>query len=262
MRELYRHKVLVAAHRGNSMYFPENTMPAFESALTLDVDMIENDLHMTADGEIIVMHDHTVDRTTDGTGPIREKTLAEMKELDAGAWKGAEFAGVRVPTFLEFLELVRDRKDMLFNIELKDYPHLEGERAFQSCDKSLAMMEEYGIADRSVINSWSGELLEYIDRKYHHRYNLHGYFPLSLMGENQTRDPYDYLYCICLFDKEKTVADRECFDYALSRGVEPWVFYKKEDEEIYRKAVERGAVLFTANDPARADEVLKGLGVR
>lgn len=237
-------------------------MPAFESALTLDVDMIENDLHMTADGEIIVMHDHTVDRTTDGSGPISEKTLAEMKELDAGAWKGPQFAGVRVPTFLEFLELVRDRRDMLFNIEMKDYPHLLGERAFRSCDKIIAMMEEYGIADRSVINSWSGELLEYIDRKYNHRYFLHGYFPLKSMGENQTRDPYDYLYCICLFDDEKTVADKKHFEYAASRGVEPWVYYAQEDEEVYRKAAEHGAVMFTANDPLRADAILRGLGVR
>lgn len=262
MKEYYKHKVLVAAHRGNSKYFPENTMPAFESALTLDIDMIENDLHMTKDGEIVVMHDHTVDRTTNGTGNIQDMTLAEMKALDAGSWKGPEFAGVKVPTFVEFLELVKDRKDMMFNIEFKDYPHLQGDRAYVSCDKCIAMMEEYGIAERSVINSWSGELLEYIDRKYNHKYYLHGYFPLNLMGENQKMDPYDYLYCICLFDKEKTVADPERFAYAASRGVEPWVFYRNEELELFKKAVDRGAVLFTANDPKKAAEILTELGVR
>lgn len=262
LKNLYRNRVLVAAHRGNSRYYPENTMPAFESVLTLDIDMIENDLHMTRDGQIIVMHDQKVDRTTDGTGDIRDMTLAELKKLDAGSWKGKEFEGTRVPTLVEFLELVKDRKDLLFNIELKDYPHQQGERAYESCDRSLAMLEEYGIAERCVINSWSGELLEYIDRKYDHRYCLHGYFPITLMGQRQTRDPYDYLYCICLFDKEKGIADKEHFDYAAERGVEPWVFFSKEEEETYRLAVERGAVLFTANDPKRADEILKKLKVR
>lgn len=75
LKDFYRNRVLVAAHRGNSRYYPENTMPAFESALTLDIDMIENDLHMTRDGQIIVMHDQKVDRTTDGTGKICSSTL-------------------------------------------------------------------------------------------------------------------------------------------------------------------------------------------
>lgn len=262
MKQFYKHKTLVAAHRGNSKYFPENTMSAFQSALSLDVDMVETDVHMTKDGELIIMHDHTVDRTTNGFGEIRNMTLAEIRSLDAGSWKGEEFKGEQVPTFVEFLELVKDYPDMLFNIEMKDYPYMWGDFAYESCDKIIEMMEEYGIAERSVINSWSGQLLEYIDEKYHHKYNLHGYFPLEKMGRNQKKYPYSYLYCICLFDKEKIVADKESFDYAISYGVEPWVFYHEEEIDTYRKAVERGAVLFTANDPKRAIEILKELNAR
>ena len=94
MKLAYKNKIPVAAHRGNSKYFPENTLSAFRSAIELNVDMVETDLHMTADGVLILMHDHLVDRTTNGTGLIREKTLAEMRALDAGSWKGEEFAGV------------------------------------------------------------------------------------------------------------------------------------------------------------------------
>lgn len=262
MKNFYRHKTMVAAHRGNSKYFPENTMPAFKSALSLDIDMLETDVHMTKDGELIIMHDHTADRTTNGTGEIHNMTLKEIKSLDAGSWKGEKFQGTQVPTFYEFLELVKDRKDMLFNIEMKDYPHMLGDFAYKSCDKIIAMMEEYGIAERSVINSWSGELLEYIDKKYNHKYMLHGYFPFDSMGENQKRNPYDYLYCVCLFDNEKIVADKEHFDKALESGVEPWVFYHEENIDTYRMAAERGAVLFTANDPKRAIEILDELKVR
>lgn len=262
MKQFYKHKTLVAAHRGNSKYFPENTIAAFRSALTLDVDMVENDVHMTKDGKLVVMHDHAVDRTTNGTGEIRNMTFDEIRALDAGSWKGDEFRGEKVPSFEEFLELFRDRPDMLFNIEMKDYPSMWGDFAYESCDKIIAMMEEYGIAERSVINSWSGELLEYIDEKYNHKYNLHGYFPIDSMGKNQKKNPYDYLYCICLFDHEKIVADKEHFDYAASHGVEPWVFYREEKADTYSEAVKRGAVLFTANDPKRAIEVLEGLNAR
>ncbi len=262
MKQYYRHKVLVAAHRGDSKHFPENTIPAFESALALDIDMIETDLHMTKDGEIVLIHDHAAGRTTNGSGDIKDLTLAEIMALDAGSWKSDKFKGTKVPTFTDFLELVKDRKDMLFNIEFKDYPHLQGDRAYYSCDKAIAMMEEYGIAERSVINSFSGELLEYVDKKYEGKYKLHGYYPTELMGEGLTRDPYEYLYTICIFGGEKEVADKEHFDYAISRGVEPWVYLGEEKPDTYKSALERGAVLFTANDPQKAHEILKELGVR
>lgn len=263
MKKFYKNKVLVAAHRGNSKYFPENTMASFSSALTLNIDMIENDLHMTKDGHIIVMHDPTVDRTTNGAGRICDMTFDEIRALDAGSWKDNAFAGEKVPSFEEFLELVSGRTDMMFNIELKDYPAELGNFAYESCDKILSMMEQYHISERSVINSWSGELLEYIDEKYNHKYHLHGYFPINLMGSNQKKNPYDYLYCICLFGNENDpVAAKEDFDYAKKCGVEPWVFYKTEEADLYQRAVENGAVLFTANDPAKADEVLKKLNVR
>lgn len=258
----YRNKIAVAAHRGNSRYAPENTMAAFRSAVALNIDMVEIDLHMTSDGEIILMHDHKVDRTTDGRGLICSKTLAEMKALDAGSWKGEEFAGERVPTFREFLEFFRDYPDMLFNIEFKDYPADTGDFAFRSADKAIAMMDEFGITERSVINTWSGELNEYIDAKYDHRIRIHGYYPLELMGKDQKRFAWDYAYCICLFGTSaQPVVDKKWFDFARKCGVEPWVYYPKESEESYAKSIENGAVLFTANDPAWAIEYLRARGL-
>ncbi len=256
------HRVLLDAHRGNSRYFPENTMPAFRSALTLEIDMMETDVHMTKDGEIIVMHDENVDRTTNGTGAIKDFTLAEIKALDAGAWKDEKFKGTQVPTFKEFLELAQTRKDLTYIIEFKDYPRVQGERAYESCDKTIALIEEYNMADHVILNSFSGELLEYLDEKYQHKYRIEGFFPLSHLGEGLAKDPYEYMYSICLFDKEKIVADKEHFDYAVSRGVQPWVYYPDENPEIYHLAIAHGAVGLTANDPQKAHEILKELGVR
>ena len=119
------------------------------------------------------------------------------------------------------------------------------------------------MAERCVINSWSGELLEYVDEKYGHRYKLHGYYPLSLMGGNMKRDPYEYLYCICLFGtKEAPVVEKAAFNYALSRNVQPWVFYPDDSLASFEAATANGAMLITANDPAKTLAFLQSRGLR
>lgn len=262
MRLTYKNKIPVAAHRGNSKYYPENTLCAFRSAIELNVDMVEIDLHMTKDGVLILMHDHLVDRTSDGTGLIREKTLAEMKALDAGSWKDKRFAGERVPTFEEFLELFRDQKEMLFNIELKDYPADSGDFAYRSAELAIEMMDHYGITERSVINTWSGELNEWLADRYGDRIMIHGYSRQERMGANQKRFVYTYAYCVCLFGTEQEpVVEKQYFDFAKSYGVEPWVYYREENEEVYARAIENGAMLFTANDPAWTMEFLRKRGL-
>lgn len=258
----YQNAIPVAAHRGNSRFFPENTLAAFRSALELKPDMLETDLHMTCDGHLVIMHDHLVNRTTDGTGLVREKTLAEMRALDAGAWKGEEFRGERVPTFEEFLDLVAGEPDMLFNIELKDYPADCGAFAYQSAQKAIAMLRAAGILSRCVINTWSGVLNEWLSEQYGDEIKIHAYSPQEHMGPNQKRFVYDYAYCVCLFGtKKEPVVEKALFDFALSYGVEPWVFYSKESAELYDAAIANGARLFTANDPAWAMSYLRAKGL-
>lgn len=251
MKLSYQNPIPVAAHRGNAAYFPENTMASFRSAAELHPDMIETDVHMTRDGELILMHDHTVDRTTNGTGLIREKTLAEIQALDAGSWKGDVFRGERVPTFREFLTFFRQYPDMLFNIELKDYPADSGEFALESAKKTIAMMDEFGITERSVVNTWSGELNEWLDAAYGRRLRIHAYSPQERMGLRQKRFVYDYAYCVCLFGTpEQPVVPERFFRLAKDYGAEPWVYFKQDIPELVDRALEAGAMLFTSNDPA------------
>jgi len=258
----YSNPIPVAAHRGNSRYFPENTMAAFRSAVTLEPDMIEIDLHMTKDGEIIIMHDHAVDRTTNGTGLIREKTLEEMRALDAGSWKGEEFTGEKVPLFEEFLVFMRDYPDMLLNVELKDWPEHSGDFAYVSAAKSMEMLDREGLLPRTVINTWSGQLNEWLKEKYGDRVMIHAYFPQTLMGPNQKRFVLDYAYCVCLFGtKGEPVCDKKHFDVMKSYGVEPWVYFPQENAEVYDKAIENGAMLITANDPAWVMNYLRAKGL-
>ena len=254
--------ICVAAHRGNSILFPENTMPAYRSALELPIDQIEIDLHMTKDGRIVMIHDHTVDKTTNGTGLVRNMTAAEIRALDAGSWKGRQFAGERVPFFEEFLELMQDHPRMTVNVELKDYPEPGDEEwAWKSADTAIALLERYGMHDRIWLNSWSAPLLEYIDAKYAHAYRLHGYYPFDHFKGKITRDPYEYLHCACLWGPaDDPVRPMEDFDYTRSRGVEPWVFARRDEKEQYDLFIQRGAKLITTNDPKTCVEYLQKAG--
>lgn len=97
---------IIAAHRGDPSRAPENTVAAFHKAVDLGVDMIELDVHLSRDCEPVIMHDFDVDRCTDGQGRIAEKTLAELRALDAGSWFSPEFAGERIPRLAEALESI------------------------------------------------------------------------------------------------------------------------------------------------------------
>ncbi len=259
---IFKNKIPVAAHRGNSAHCPENTLTAFRSALALNIDMIELDLHMTKDGEIVMMHDHDVKRTTNGEGLVRNMTLAEIKALDAGSWKDEKFKGEQVPTFREFLELVSAYPEMTFNVELKDYPKDSGDFAYRSADKSIELMREYGIMERSLLNTWSGELNEYLHDKYGSEIRIHAYYPQDKMGPRQKQFVMNYAYCVCLFgNEEHPVVSKARFDFVKSYGVEPWVYFKVDTPEVMAKAIERGAMLFTANDPKYTIDVLREMGL-
>ena len=88
----------IFAHRGSKGTHPENTLASFKGAVRVGSDGIELDVHLTKDGQLVVIHDETVDRTTNGTGEIRTLTLAEIKEFDAGSWFKSDFAGEKIPT--------------------------------------------------------------------------------------------------------------------------------------------------------------------
>lgn len=107
----------VSAHRGASATHPENTRSAFREAIRLGVQQIELDVCLTKDKHLVVIHDATVDRTTNGTGKVADLTLAEIKRLDAGSWKGPQFAGERMPTLAEALAVMPD--NIWLNLHLK-----------------------------------------------------------------------------------------------------------------------------------------------
>lgn len=137
------------AHRGFSGKYPENTMLAFKKAIEEGADGIENDVHYTKDGVLVVIHDEKVDRTTNGSGYIKDMTYEEISALDA-SYTFEEFGVQHVPTLREYFELVKD-KDIVTNIELKtgvyEYPGIE--------KMVYDMIKEFDIKDRIIISSFN-----------------------------------------------------------------------------------------------------------
>jgi len=146
----------VIAHRGASGDAPENTIAAFELALLHGADGIELDVHLSKDNQPVVIHDFTLERTTDGSGPVRERTVRELKRLDAGGWQGGRFRGQRIQTLQEVFERFRDRTR--FWIELKGgsdlYLGIE--------ERVVSMIEVYEVLEGALVQSFDHNALSQI----------------------------------------------------------------------------------------------------
>ncbi|EJP98476.1 glycerophosphodiester phosphodiesterase [Bacillus mycoides] len=160
------------AHRGASAYAPEHTIEAYKLGQQLNGDYIEIDLQMTKDGRLIAMHDETLDRTTNGTGLVRNHTLTEIKQLDAGSFFNEkypdlakeEFKNAKVPTLEEIIETFGHNANYYIETKSPDeYPGME--------EKLLEIINRYQINDKAIIQSFSEESL----RKIH---NLNANIPL------------------------------------------------------------------------------------
>lgn len=140
----------IIAHRGASGYAPENTLVCFKKAIEMNADGIELDVHLSKDNKVIVCHDETINRTTNGYGYIKDLTLKEIKTYDAGIWFSKNFKGVKIPTLNEVLKLIKN-KDILLNIELKNniinYNGLE--------KKVTQLLNTYNIKNNIIISSFN-----------------------------------------------------------------------------------------------------------
>ena len=140
----------IYAHRGSSGTHPENTIAAFLDAAKLPIHGIEFDVHMTKDGELVVIHDEKIDRTSNGTGFVKDMTLAELRNYDFGSWFSDQFKGELIPTVYEVLQIFSETTHHL-NIELKsdviNYPGMT--------EKVLDLVGSLNLDHRIVISSFN-----------------------------------------------------------------------------------------------------------
>ncbi len=148
-------RVQVSAHRGWSKVAPENTLPAFEKALESGADYIELDVQLTKDGELVVFHDDTIERTTDGKGFLTDYTYPELLRLSAGSWYGKEheFDDVKIPRFTEVLDLIGD--DILLNVEIKSHGNVRA-----TAEKVVEILDEYDMTKSVYVTSFSYQALQ------------------------------------------------------------------------------------------------------
>jgi len=240
---LNSHRPLVIGHRGYCQIAPENTLPSFKLAKTAGADLVELDYYHTKDGELIVIHDDTLDRTTDAVAQwggskirVETKTLAELKTLDAGKWFDPQFAGTRLPTLKEALELIQAGSVTL--IERKD-----GDAA--ACVK---LLHERQLINQVIVHAFDWQYLA----------DFHQQEPrqvLSALGPLGYRDGKK------LTEQEKFLSER-WVDEALKAGVRAmgWNHQVTKESVAYAHRQKLKVWIYTVNDPAEANRLLD-LGV-
>lgn len=171
--------MICIAHRGASGYAPENTMAAFKKAVAMGADMIEFDVQLTRDQKVVVIHDYTLDRTTDGDGLVNDHTLEEIQAFDAGSWFGVEYSGERVPTLDMVLEWLPSH--VKANIELKSLAFRRAELVKPVVD----VVRAHGKMSSVVFSSF--------DHTYIQELNQMGVTACGLLIGSKLLKPWTYL---------------------------------------------------------------------
>ncbi|MDQ2692146.1 MAG: glycerophosphodiester phosphodiesterase [Chloroflexota bacterium] len=139
---------IIFAHRGASAHAPENTLPAFELAVMQNADAIELDVKLSADGQVVVVHDATVDRTTGRHGRVKDLSLAQLKSLDAGSFFSEQYRGTKIPTLEEVFEAVGRRT--FINVELTNYTTPRDQLVETVC----RLVQKFGLQERIMFSSF------------------------------------------------------------------------------------------------------------
>ena len=233
--------VLVEGHRGYCAKYPENTLISFEGAMDLGVDGFEFDIWLTADKVPVLMHDGNCKRTCGVDKHLRDMTLAEAKQLDAGyAQKfGTKYMGkdVRVPTLREMCELVKakGRTDIVLGVEIKEYTE-------ECVDLSVAILKEYGLFDAACFYAFDAETIKYLKTKYNARTMGYPDFQMKRFDHEEGYKYYDEI------GLSMSIVKSEVFPIFAAKGL-PMHMYCADNEQDVKLCMEKGAALITANDP-------------
>lgn len=243
-------RIVISAHRGWSAQYPENTMIAYMAALEEDIDEIEIDVHLTKDEVPVLIHDSTVDRTTDAAGLVNEFTFKDLKKLDAGSWKGERFAGEQVPAVEELFSYLRVFPGILLNVEIK-------QRTFETVDKTMWLIEQYGLWERFVLTCFDANIIQYAKETYGAK--CQG-FPSSKMANFKfgPDGTYSHMYSVGVHD---SLITRELREYFESCGIRFWT-YCPDTDDMVKRHLAADSQLLTCNEIMPAIRILNEMGKR
>lgn len=240
---LHSSRPLVIAHRGYCQIAPENTLPSFRLAKTAGADLVELDYYHSKDGKLVVIHDATLDRTTDATNRwggskirVDSKTLSELQSLDAGKWFDAQFAGTRLPSLTEALDVIQDGGVTLI------------ERKAGDAAACVELLRKRKLVNQVIVQAFDWDFLT----------DFHKLEPrqiLGALGPPSTRAGKK------LTDDEKLLSE-SWIAQAQQTGAKAIVWNKQVTRESVAQAHQRGlrVWVYTINDPMEAEKLLD-LGV-
>lgn len=214
---------IIFAHRGSAGTHPENTMAAYIEAERVGAEGLEIDVHYTKDNQLAVIHDDTVNRTTNGKGMVRDHTLAELRKLDAGSWFSPNFQQEKIPTLEEVLEFIQNN-NMILNIELKyvalDYVDFE--------KKIIQLIEAYDLVDRVIISSFNHEGLKKVNE-------LHPKIECGALYMERLYEPWHYVKTFgatAIHSYVKTT-DATMIQRATENDIDVRVFTVNQTEQLH-----------------------------
>ena len=239
--------VMRIAHRGAAGLAPENTLAAVEKALEIGVDLVEIDIHLTADGHVVAIHDWVVDRTTDGGGAVDMLTLGEIQRLDAGSWFEPAFRGERVPRLEEVLDLVDKRALLLVEAKTEE-----------AAERTVAVVRSLRVQSYVVIQSFLGPAVRTVNR-------LDRRIPTAFLmtgGEAALRRKTGVVKRVLklganALSLKYTAARPDLVEIFLSRAMGFWVWTVDQEEDM-REMVAMGVGGIITNYPDRLNRVLGG----
>jgi len=240
--------VVVVAHRGFSGVAPENSMVAFKKAIEVGSDMIELDVRLSKDGEVVVVHDESVERTTNGKGRVIDLTVDELKKLDAGSKFQPSFSGEQIPTLKEVLQLAYGQIKVNIELKIGDYGKWT---IFDLAERALREVEMAGMVNQVMFSSFDPMAIERITKKNQavpvaYLYNR----PWSLPRQVTEGRPFPILNC------RKSVLTMENISKAHQEGILVGVYTLDTKEEM-EKFIDLKVDAIITNHPDRLINILK-----
>jgi len=263
--------VVVVAHRGDWRNYPENSIPAIESVIKMDVDIMELDLKMTKDSVLVLMHDGTLERMSTGRGPVSDYTLEELRRFNLKTAHGVERPGIKIPTLREALEVCKDR--IVVNVD----------QGYEYYDLVLEMTEELGMTDQVLIKGGK-PLSEVKEKLASHQHNMMFMPVLDVNSASQKALLEDYIapdepqlaYEICFSTLDEDV--RQTAKRITADGSKIWVntiwgslcggyeddlaFQNDDPGEVYGPILDLGTSIIQTDRPEFIIKYLESIGRR
>ena len=240
-------RFLNIAHRGACGIAPENTFSAFEAAMAAEATAVEMDLRVTADGHVVVIHDATVNRTTDGRGKVARWRLTDLRSLDAGSWFDLKFAGERIPTLEEVFERVSQQIPLVLHVKVSG-AGIE--------DRIVDLARAHGVVDQVTVSSHDSSVLARMKSKE------------SRIGATLTRYFWDWRWwMLCVANRVQAVGadtispkgstvSQQMISYFRNRGIVVRAWGVCSDESLAARLIHMGIDGMTFDRPDRLWEIL------